>query len=404
MRHTCIHAGWLIDGTGSAARKDVRICGDGHFITAVEPMEKPYTGPSADILDLSTHTLMPRLVDCHVHLFMSGTEDMAVRKHQLEAEYDELAPVIARHIDRHISCGIGAVRDGGDGKGLAMRYVRSGVRQRPEDGAIRDADRTGLQIKVAGRAWHQSGRYGKLIGRAPAPGRTLAEAIAEEAGGPAVLCPDHVKIVQSGVNSLICFGKETLPQFSQEAFTAAVCEAVSWKLPVMVHANGRLPVQIAVEAGCHSIEHGFFMGADNLARMRDRQTVWVPTAFTMRAYARHLPASGREADTARRNLDHQMDQIRMAREMGVPVALGTDAGSIGVHHGISVREELAIFMESGYGIEGAVRCATRNGAELLQIAGMGILAPGMPADSFLALEGGPASVPDRLAAMASSHL
>jgi hypothetical protein len=330
---------------------------------------------------------------------MSGTDDIAARKRQLEAGYDELKAVITAHIARHLSSGVGAVRDGGDGKGLVQQYQQACLRVNEGEKKQRiradHARRMDLHVKVAGKAWHQCGRYGKLIGRSPSPGETLAQAICREAGLPGYTRPDHIKVVNSGVNSLLCFGKETLSQFSLEELTQAVCEAGRRQLSVMAHANGKLPVQIAIEAGCHSIEHGFFMGADNLARMRDRQIVWVPTAFTMRAYAMHLAPSIREAETARRNLDHQMNQLRMARELGVPVALGTDAGSLGVHHGVSVREELRLLMESGYTLPEAVQCATKTGAGLLGIRDAGNLSPGMPA-SWIAVKGGPSGLPDSL--------
>jgi imidazolonepropionase-like amidohydrolase len=144
------------------------------------------------------------------------------------------------------------------------------------------------------------------------------------------------------------------------------------------------------------------MGAENLARMRDRQTVWVPTAFTMRAYAACLAPSSREAGMAQRNLDHQLDQLRMARELGVRVALGTDAGSLGVHHGISVREELKLLLEAGYTLPEAVQSATKTGAELLGIPEMGTLTPGMPA-SWIAVKGGPSGLPDSLERIISSE-
>ncbi len=396
---SCVHAGWLIDGTGGPIQKDVRLRIRHHILRSIEPAMREACEPSASVADLSGYTLLPALVDCHVHLFMSGTDDIAARKRQLEAGYCELKTVISAHIARHLACGVGAIRDGGDGKGLVQRYLRN--RPRLKDGRITpsirsdQADRPGIHIKVAGKAWHQCGRYGKLIGRSPALGETLDQAMCREAAQPGYTRPDHVKIVNSGVNSLLCFGKETHPQFSLEELTRVVRNASPRNLKVMVHANGKLPVQIAVEAGCHSIEHGFFMGAENLARMRDRQTVWVPTAFTMRAYADHLAPSSREAGTARRNLDHQLDQIRTAREMGVPVALGTDAGSPGVHHGDSVREELRILLEAGYTLAEAVHCATETGARLLGIGDMGVLSPGMPA-VWIAVKGGPLDLPDSL--------
>ena len=395
---SCIHTGWLIDGTGGPVQKDVLVQIQHHIIHSIEPAPKAAGIPSS-FQDLSEYTLLPSLVDCHVHLFMSGTDDIAARKRQLEAGYDELKTVISAHIARHLSSGVRAVRDGGDGKGLVQQYQQAclGV----NDGEIKppirvgQADRPGIYVKVAGKAWHQYGRYGKLIGRSPSPGETLAQAICHEAGLPGYTRPDYIKVVNSGVNSLLSFGKETLPQFSLEELTQAVGEAGRQQLNVMVHANGKLPVQIAIEAGCHSIEHGFFMGAENLARMRDRQTVWVPTAFTMRAYAALLEPSSREADTARRNLIHQMDQIRMAMELGVPVALGTDAGSLGVHHGISVREEIRLLIEAGYTLPAALQCATKTGAWLLGITDMGILTPGMPA-VWIAVKGNPSGIPDSL--------
>ena len=396
---SCLHAGWLVDGTGRPVQKAVTIHLDGNIIQSIDPVQKTAPSQASFLLDLSEYTLLPRLVDCHVHLFMSGTGDIAIRKRQLEAGYDELKTVISEHIAAHISCGIGAIRDGGDSKGLTQRYRQQAPQHQdrkeiPHDSA-ENTNAMRIHLQVAGIAWHQSGRYGKLIGRAPAPGQSLASAICHEADLPEYLWPDHIKVVNSGINSLLSFGKETLPQFSLEELSQAVYDAERRKLKVMVHANGRIPVQIAIEAGCHSIEHGFFMGSENLARMRDRQTIWVPTAYTMRAYAAHLPPSSREVHTAQRNLDHQMDQLRIAKELGVPVALGTDAGSLGVHHGISVQEEIRILLEAGFTIPEAVKCGAQTGAGLLGLKDMGVLIPGMPA-AWIAVKGSPSALPNSL--------
>ena len=87
-----------------------------------------------------------------------------------------------------------------------------------------------------------------------------------------------MKIVNSGLNSLKVFGKQTPPQFGAEEMRAAVKTAKSFGLKTMVHANGKLPVKIAVDAGCDSIEHAFFMGAESLYRIAERGAIWVPTA------------------------------------------------------------------------------------------------------------------------------
>ena len=114
---------------------------------------------------------------------------------------------------------------------------------------------------ITGKAWRNHGRYGKLIGRTPRENETLANAI-ENDHNPI----DHVKIVNSGLNSLIKFGKETLPQFTLKEMKNALKSANHLGRKVMVHANGKLPVNIAIESGCQSIEHGFFMGKKNLKK------------------------------------------------------------------------------------------------------------------------------------------
>jgi imidazolonepropionase-like amidohydrolase len=166
----------------------------------------------------------------------------------------------------------------------------------------------------------------------------------------------------------------------------------------MVHANGRLPVQEALEGGCHSIEHGFFMGRDNLARMAERQCVWVPTACTMKAYAEILDHERdyAAAGVAQRNLSDQLRQLAIARELGVTVALGTDAGSPGVLHGESVFEEMKLLAKAGYSLAEIVRCATSAAARLMGLdTSMGLIAEGRSAD-FIVARGTPAQLPRKL--------
>lgn len=196
----------------------------------------------------------------------------------------------------------------------------------------------------AGRGWYREGRYGGLVGCPVSPDIRLVEAFKKvPAGG------DVVKVVQSGLNSLHDFAKQTSPQFSEEELRELVAAAHERGLKVMVHANGKEPVRRAVAAGCDSIEHGFFMGEGNLERMAERGTHWVPTVFTMKAYAANIGATRWKADrrVIEKTVEHQIGQLRRARELGVKVALGTDAGSIGVLHGESMVEEMKIFKKLG---------------------------------------------------------
>ena len=373
-------AGWLIEGSGRNIRKNVRMEVENGLIVSIQAGQHCDPGTS-DLLDFSTCSVLPGLIDCHTHVFMSGTSDPEIRRRQLDAPFEEMQTVISNHLHQQLAHGIIAIRDGGDYAGHALKYKKECL----------PSEDLPICLKAAGRAWRSPGRYGKLIGRPPKEGISLARSIALESGDI-----DHVKLVNSGLNSLSVFGKETPAQFSQEELNSAVRSARKLGLKTMVHANGERPVRLAIEAGCHSIEHGFFMGEENLRKMADKQVTWVPTACTMKAYNASLDPDSREADISKQNLEHQSDQISKAIQYGVSIAVGTDCGSLGVHHGSALKEELGILMQAGMSLEKAIQSATQNGARLLGLEDdHGSLKKGMPA-TFLVLAGGPAMLPGTL--------
>jgi len=376
--------GWLIDGTGNPAAQNRIIIINGNCIQAILECHDPH--PSGlTIVDMSDCTVFPTLIDSHVHLVMSGTTEPSVRQEQLNSNYTDRRKTIAEHLRQHLACGVLAVRDGGDYRGDTLRYKR--------DMAAHPLNV--VTIASPGRARHAPGRYGKLIGISVEAGMTLTQS----AFGTDKQ-RDHLKLVNSGLNSLTQFGVETLPQFTEDELAAAVAAARKRGQPTMVHANGNLPVKLAVDAGCDSIEHGFFMGRENMHRMADKGVVWVPTAVTMKAYSDYLKDQGHRSDpsfaeVSRKNLNHQLEQIGTAKRLGLTLAVGTDAGSPGVHHGRSLKAEIQLFVSAGFSVEEAIRCASRNGALLMGLPERGKISPGMRAD-FLAVKASPEHVPDAL--------
>ena len=136
-----------------------------------------------------------------------------------------------------------------------------------------------------------------------------------------------------------------------------------------------------------------------MKRIADRQVFWVPTAFTMKAMRAHMPAGGeaaKQSQAASRMLEAQLEQMGRARELGVRLAAGTDAGAFGVRHGVALAEELKLMMEAGFSVEEAIGCATSEGARLLGLDHeLGRLVRGMPAN-FIIVGGPPSSLPDSL--------
>jgi imidazolonepropionase-like amidohydrolase len=97
-----------------------------------------------------------------------------------------------------------------------------------------------------------------------------------------------------------------------------------------------------------------------------------------------------------RNLEHQLEQISKAKEIGVPIAVGTDSGSPGVYHGSSLSKEMRLLAEAGFSMEETVCCACANGAELLDLEHCGRLEKGMDA-TFIAVNGPPEHLLENLA-------
>lgn len=385
-----IKAGWLFDGCGGSVRRNILLSVENGIFTTIERFIEGNAPPPETITDLSHCTILPPFVDCHAHLSMSGSTDPQTRQKQLTATYDELRPRISEHIHYHFSHGVLAIRDGGDSMGHTMRY-----RNEPPE-----SNKDPVILKVAGRAWHQKDRYGKVIGRPPQNNETLLESLLQEKDPI-----DHVKLINSGINSLTVFAQESDPQFTLDELKKVVKSAHQRGQRVMVHANGQLPVQMALKAGCDSIEHGFFMGRENLQRMAEMQTIWVPTVYTMKALGESGTSCGSNSDRVviEKNLHHQLRQLERAKEYGVTVAVGTDAGSWGVLHGESMVEELKLILKAGYSLPEALQCATANGAQLLGIEIIGHIGIGKPAN-FIVARATPAMMPRKLSYLEGIYL
>jgi imidazolonepropionase-like amidohydrolase len=370
-----LRVGWLIDGSGGPVLSDQVVVIDNGRIESIEPfcVSNPSDEHSLDLID---YTLMPALMDAHVHLAFSGTSNETRRQAQLTLAPEQVQTAIAEHLRAHLASGIIAVRDGGDRLGQVLK--------------ARTAHHTPQHLAATCWAWHAPGRYGGMIGQTPYQGESLSQAMDR--------CPeamDHIKLIQSGINSLDRFGHQTAPQFSEAELVRVRHWALKRGLPVMVHANGQAAVQTALAAGCDSIEHGYFMGADNLGRMADQQVFWVPTAVPMAAMARDGIIPPAQADVARRTLENQLKQIAAAHQSGVRIALGTDAGSMGVDHGTAVRRELTLLMDAGLSLPQAIKCATLHAAQLMRLPDRGVLRPGGRAD-FTFVHGGPGNLPASL--------
>jgi imidazolonepropionase-like amidohydrolase len=306
---------------------------------------EPPPGLDGAPVDLAGWTAMPALVESHAHLFLEGAP---VRPQEREASLrrgDFLERARAR-LERVGSFGIAAVRDAGDRHGVGLALQREGGTP---------------GVVSPGAALHRRGRYGAFLGEPLESFETPEAAVEARARQGA----RWLKLLVSGVIDFKKAAVTAPPQVLPEEASALVRAAAARGLPTMAHASGAESIEIAVAAGVRTLEHGFFVTRDQLARMRDRAVAWVPTFAPVRAQVDRADELGWDAavvDGLRRILDAHAERLRHAAEIGVTILAGSDAGSGGVPHGAGLLHELALLEEAGLSPARVLAAATGGAA------------------------------------------
>jgi imidazolonepropionase-like amidohydrolase len=140
-----------------------------------------------------------------------------------------------------------------------------------------------------------------------------------------------------------------------------VAAAKSFNRQTFAHASGDVGIDRAIDGGVDSIEHGFFVRDDQLAKMRDLQTAWVPTFAPVQEQVDHADLMGWDAEIAanlRGILERHAASLVKAHQMGVMIVAGSDAGSVGVAHGTGFIYELELMERAGMPSIAVINAAT----------------------------------------------
>ena len=344
----------VLDARGSSFRRvDVVVEGD-----RIAELTAP-TSPSAHEagIDVSGLFLVPGLIDCHVHLVMRG-EDADPAANAARSD-EEIRAYAADAAERTLVSGITTVRDVG-----GWNHVEMAVRDDIENGK-----RMGPRLVLAGRLLsvpteaveYYPGMYEVVAG---------AEAVAAGARRQLDRGANMIKVMATGA-MLSPEGEDAgATQLSEEEMRAAVGAAEATGGHVAAHAHAREGVRNAVEAGVRSIEHGTFADPATLDLMAEREVFLVPTfsAWTSlredRQLVEAMPAHLRARLEGAHDVHARM--VRDAVRLGVPVAMGTDAGTPGNHHGGNAKECVAMVEEGGMTPGESLRAATLDAARLLR--------------------------------------
>lgn len=260
--------------------------------------------------------------ECHAHLIMDGENyRKAVAVHENGVRED----VIRRWLEIYQRNGVSFIRDGGDALGVSER-------------AREIAKEYGMDYRTPIFAIHKEGHYGKIVGRGFQDLKEYALLVKEvkRHGG------DFIKIMLTGIVDFRTVGVLTSSPLSRGEIHEMIHIAHEEGFAVMGHVNGDETVKIAAEEGIDSVEHGNYIGEEAIEAMRQNHTIWVPTVATVK----DLEGSGRYDDGVIREIYAiQSDRIKKAWDLGVILALGSDAGAYRVFHGEGICDEWRCFQE-----------------------------------------------------------
>jgi len=374
-----LHAARLLDVKNGRLVKPGEVLVQGDRIVEVGTTVKHPAG--AEVIDLGDRTLMPGLIDAHIHLFLHpGAEDLQTVQESV-AQRTIMATLGARD---DLMAGYTAERDmGTEGAGSADTAVRDAIDQ----GLI-----PGPRLRISGNAVNILGGHEDAIGFNPEQ-RVLPNADYANNADELVAAmrrqfkegADFIKIYETGPDSLVGGKFHTIYQYTEAELEAAVHEAARLGRKVAVHATGEPGTLYAAQAGVASIDHASQLGDETMRLMKEKQIFAVPTFTIFEYFADHAPTP---AQAAREHamLDLKIQDFKKQVAAGVPMAVGSDVGPF--PHGTQARE-LVLMVKNGMSPLAVLQADLLNGAKLLGWDGqIGALEPGYLAD-IIAVSGDP---------------
>ena len=362
---TLIHAGRVIDGLANQAMSERTIVIDGGRIVAIESGDRaPSVGDR--VVDLKNSTLMPGLMDMHVHITSEYSRTSELDRFKKDGP--DIALDGAMFAERTLQAGFTTVRDLGDGfrASIALRN------------AINAGKLAGPRIFAAGKSIATTGGHadptngwadhlgGANVG--PLDGVVNGEEQAAQAVRQRYKeGSDLIKITATG--GVLSVAKNGLnPQFTEEEIRSVVQTARDYGFKVAAHAHGAEGMKRAVRAGVDTIEHGTFMDDETIKLMKERGTYYVPTitagawVFDRSKEEGFFPALVRPKAAM---IGPQIQgTFAKAYKAGVKILFGTDTGVSA--HGQNARE-FVLMVESGMPAMEAIKSATSVSAKYLEI-------------------------------------
>ena len=358
----------LWDGTNATSQTKMSVeIRDGYIHWVGSASEWPGTRANISVVEGAARTLIPGMMDCHVHYCSPGGPDWIARFLDPLPELTLRASELA---DTSLRAGTTTVRDAG-----GVHNVNIQLAHRANSGAIRAPHMHAAGSHIAYRGTYVP--FAHLFGDA----EELRTAIRTEIEAGA----DWVKVALDPWNQgTRPEGAADIP-FDERLLAVAVEESHQAGFKIACHAVDATSCRIAARAGVDSLEHGIYLSPEDAQAMAQHNTYLVPTMSVWDAmlyYAREVEwpeASKKRAEDFR---EHSRAAVSSAILAGVPIALGTDAGGGAARHG-RIAREVELMIECGMEPHAALIAATSSAAKLLEERQRGTIEVGKIADLVL---------------------
>src|ERR1035441_8903180 len=370
-----LHAARLLDVKTGRMVKPAEILVQGERIVEVGTSVKH--PPGTEVIDLGDRTLLPGLIDAHIHLFLHpGAEDLQTVQESVP-ERTITATLAARD---DLMAGFTAERDmGTEGAGSADTAVRNAI----DEGRI-----PGPRLRISGNAINILGGHEDALGYNPEqhvlPNANYANSADELI---AVMRQqfkegaDFIKIYETGADSVRDGKFTTVYQYNEAQLEAAVKEAARVGKRVAVHATGEPGTLYAAQSGVISIDHADQLSDETMRLMKEKQIFAVPT-FTIFEYFADHAATPEQGAREHQMLEVKAQEFKKQIAAGVPMAVGSDVGPF--PHGTQARE-FVLMVKYGMSPLAVLQADLLHGAKLLGWDGqIGALEPGYLADIIAA--------------------
>jgi imidazolonepropionase-like amidohydrolase len=341
--------GKVIIGNGEIIERGAVAVND-RLITFVGTTKKIRQSRKDMVFDVSGKTILPGLIDAHVHLCLDGSPDPITSV--LRDSVPQLTLKAANHARQTLGAGVTTIRDMG-GKDYVDLAIRDGI----ESGLLQ-----GPRMICSGRVVCMTGGHGWQFGREADGTDEIREAVREQLKAGA----DFIKMIATG--GVMTKGVEPdVTQFSLEELLVGVEEARKAGRRTATHAQGTEGIKNSLWAGVNSIEHGFFLDDEAIELMLEMKAYLVPTLnapyqIIKGGVKRGVPRYA--VEKSKSVMKSHSQSVRRAYKAKIPIAMGTDAGTPFNCHGENLKE-MELLVKAGMTPMEAVVATTKVASEVL---------------------------------------